>query len=437
MSFPGLSSLKPWLVAAVLAVGVGGLSPLAAGRFPAPSQLPEQSELPDPLRFFDGRVVSTPHAWTARRRPELKELFQQYMYGQLPPKPAHMQVRPTGEYLDFLGGKASMTTVTLSFGPDSPSIDVLLVLPRTAVGPVPVFLALNFCGNHAVHADPRIPLGRGWVRSNCPGCPDGHAIEEARGRQAQDWPIETIIERGYGFATVATADIDSDRADVSDGVYRWLAMKNGTPNPTADRGTLAAWAWGMQRCVDYLVSDRRVDPHGIAVVGHSRNGKTALLAAAFDERIAMAIPCQAGCGGTAPSRGVVGESVQRINTSFPHWFNGNFKQFNEHPARLPFDQNALVALMAPRPVLLSNATEDTWANPDGQFDVLRGAESVYRLLGAGGCDVTTQPPVGELVKSRLGYFIRPGKHSMNAVDWAAFLDFADVHLGKSKVGKRK
>lgn len=432
MSLRGVFSVKPWLLVTALVVSSAPAGRAAPSVFPEFAKLPANPGLPDPLVGLDGRKATTPQEWTRRRRPELKALFQHYMYGTLPAKPSQFSARITGEHLDFLGGKAILTTLTLTFDADSPQLDLMLVTPRNVPGPVPLFLSLNFCGNHAVHSDPRIPLGRGWVRSNCPGCPDGHATESARGRQAQDWPLETIIDRGYGFATIATADIDSDRAEVSDGVYHWQAGLMGVTNPTADRGTIAAWAWGLQRCVDYLVTDQRVDPHGIAVVGHSRNGKTALLAAAFDERIALAIPCQAGCGGTAPSRGVVGESVKRINTSFPHWFNARFKEFNDDPSRLPFDQNALVALMAPRPVLLSNATEDTWANPVGQFDVLRGAESVYRLLGAGGCDATSPPPEGELVKSRLGYFVRPGKHSMNAVDWAAFLDFADVHLRTAK-----
>src|SRR5213076_1668227 len=131
-------------------------------------------------------------------------------------------------------------------------------------------------------------------------------------------------------------------------------------------------------------------------------GKTALLAAAFDERIALAMPHQAGCGGTAPSRGKVGESVERINTSFPHWFDGTFKEFNQQPDRLPFDQHCLVALVAPRPVLFSNAVEDTWANPEGQFEVLRAADPVYRFLGAEGLKAKKMPEPGKLVNSTLG-----------------------------------
>ena len=155
-----------------------------------------------------------------------------------------------------------------------------------------------------------------------------------------------------------------------------------------------------------------------------------MLAGAFDERIALVVPLQAGCGGTAPSRGKVGESVQRINTSFPHWFNARFKEFNDQVDHLPFDQHCLVALAAPRPVLFSNATEDTWANPEGQFEVLQAASPTYRLLGAGGLEAQRMPEPGKLIDSKLGYFIRPGKHSMTREDWKAFLDFADKQLGK-------
>ena len=184
-----------------------------------------------------------------------------------------------------------------------------------------------------------------------------------------------------------------------------------------------------------MQTDKDIDRTRIAVVGHSRLGKTALLAGAFDERIALVIPHQAGCGGTAPSRGKVGESVKQINNGFPHWFNGTFKEFNDKPDRLPFDQNCLVALVAPRPVLFSNAVEDTWANPEGQFQVLQATDQVYRFLGVEGLGAKQMPEPGKLLDSRLGYYIRPGKHSMTAGDWKVFLDFADKHFGKP--GERK
>jgi hypothetical protein len=209
-------------------------------------------------------------------------------------------------------------------------------------------------------------------------------------------------------------------------------FKPGQTKPAEhDWGTIAAWAWGIHRAVDYLVTDKDLDKTKIAVVGHSRLGKTALLAAAFDERIALAIPLQAGCGGTAPSRGKIGESVERINTAFPHWFNDTFPKFNQQVEKLPFDQNCLVALCAPRPVLFANAEEDSWANPAGQFEVLKAAEPVYRLLDTGGLDADAMPPLEKLVDSTLGYYLRPGKHSMTQGDWKVFLDYADKHFGRT------
>ncbi len=402
---------------------------LVAAPFPAPADLPSHPGLPDPLRMLSGEQVKTRRDWERKRRPELRQLFQHYMYGELPPPGEPARFTTVGLHADFLDGLGTVRFIRIDCGaPASVGIDLMLVTPNATRRRVPVFLAMNFCGNHAVTTDPRVPLTRGWLYNSCKGCTNNLATDASRGGQAQDWPIAEILRRGYAFATFCSTDIDSDRGDVSDGVRAAVDAALGRPIQAADRGTIAAWAWGFHRCVDYLMTDPRIDRRRIAAVGHSRNGKTALLAAAFDERIALAIPHQAGCGGTAPSRGTVGESVQRINTAFPHWFNGAFKQFNTHTARLPFDQHSLVAMMAPRPVLLSNAEDDQWANPSGQFEVLQAAEPVYRLLGAGGLDATTQPPNGTLVRSRLGYYIRAGKHSMTAGDWGVFLDFADTHF---------
>jgi hypothetical protein len=423
---------------AVLRRGVTGaliaptLAAFAGGPFLEVSELASQKQLPDPLVMFNGERVTSRQQWFRDRRPELKGLFQHYMYGEIPPKPEKIQFTTNLKDANFLGGKGTLKLVTISFGTSSaPSIDLMLVVPNARRGPAPVFLTMNFCGNHALVEDPRIPLTRGWLYSNCQGCSNNQATGAARGADAKDWPVADILRRGYALATFCSTDVDSDRANVSDGVHAWLAVQrtgSATNSLPHDRGCIAGWAWGFHRCVDYLVSDADFDARRIAAVGHSRNGKTALLAAAFDDRIALAIPHQAGCGGTAPSRGKIGESVTRINTSFPHWFNAEFKKFNDQPEKLPFDQHCLVALMAPRPVLLSNAQEDQWANPSGQFEVLRAADPVYRLLKAGKLDAEQMPPNGRLVDSPLGFFIRPGKHSMNQDDWMIFMAFADRNL---------
>jgi (4-O-methyl)-D-glucuronate---lignin esterase len=381
-------------------------------------------ELPDPLVMNDGTPVNTRKDWEQKRRPELKALFQQEMYGQLPPKPKKVDFEVGREHADFLGGKAVLKPVTVSFGSlEAPRIDLLVIAPNDKKKH-PTFLVLNFCGNHAIIDDARVPLTRGWMYPSCKGCTNNHATDAARGAQAKDWPVEEIIRRGYALATFCNTDVDSDRANVSDGVYKWLDPSA----PPHNRGSIAAWAWGFHRAMDYLVMDKSIDAKRVAALGHSRNGKTALLAAAMDERFALAIPHQAGCGGTAPSRGKVGESVKKINDSFPHWFNTAFKKYNEAPEKLPFDQNCLAALMAPRPVLFSNAVEDQWANPSGQFEVLKAAEPVYKLLKAGSLDAEKMPELGKLVNSKLGYFIRPGQHSMTREDWMVFLEFADKQL---------
>jgi len=379
-----------------LLLAVGAL-PAAAADFPPVDKLPAQAGLPDPLVMFDGAKVTTKEQWEQQRRPELKQLFQHYMYGYLPPPPAKVSYKVEREDKAALNGKATLKEISIDVGMNVPPFQLLLLVPNQRKGPVPAFIGLNFGGNAKVLSEP------------------------------ETWSPDQIIERGYALATMHRDNVSPDNAKSAD--HLWLKFGNqGAERSATDWATITAWVWGLQRGLDYLLTNKDIDPKRIAVVGHSRLGKTALLAAALDERFALAIPSQAGCGGTAPSRGKVGESVTRINTSFPHWFNGNFKRFNDSTERLPFDQHCLAALVAPRPVLFSNAVEDTWANPVGQFEVLQAADPVYRFLGAGGLDARQQPEPGKLIDSKLGYYIRPGKHSMTRADWKVFLDYADKQM---------
>ena len=407
---------------------IGGSAALAD--FPDVAQLPSRPEIPDPLVMFNGERVTTREQWFQKRRPELKALFQYYMYG-FAPEPVKVKSKVEREDRQAFGGKATLKEVTLAFGPpETPRIHLLLVVPNGRRGPAPAFVGLNFCGNHAVVKDPAVRLPSVWMYPNRVGVKNNRATDAGRGTQVDVWAIEQSIDRGYAVATFYSGDVDPDRADVRQGIQPHFRKPGQAEPGPHDWGTIAAWAWGLSRALDYLITDRDVDKDHVAVVGHSRLGKAAILAAALDERFALAIPLQAGCGGTAPSRGKVGESVKQINDRFPHWFDATFKEFNDCPDRLPFDQNCLVALVAPRPVLFSNAVEDQWANPAGQFEVLKAADPVYRFLGVEGLEAAEMPPPGKLVASCLGYFIRPGKHSMTAEDWRAFLDFADRHFGK-------
>ncbi len=389
------------------------------------TDLRSQTNFPDALLTESGTRITSKSKWEKQRRPELLSLFAHYMYGQMPPKPTGFKATVDATYADALGGKATLKLVTLRLGGEgAPEQHLMVVLPNKAKGRVPLFLGLNFYGNHQVLMDPRVPLPNGFVPKST-NTPANLASEKDRGAQLSMWSVEETIDQGYGFATFYNGDVEPDDRDSKAGIRAWYERKQ--PGKY-DWGAVAAWAWGFHRAMDYLVQDPKVDAKRIAAVGHSRNGKATLLAGATDTRIAVMIPLQAGCGGTAPSRSQVGESVKRINTSFPHWFNAQFKQFNDQPEKLPFDQHCLIALCAPRPVLLPNAVEDTWANPAGQFELLKLANPVYALYGKDGLETQTMPENGVLSNGRLGYFIRPGKHSMRAEDWVVFRAYADKWL---------
>ncbi|MDB5385100.1 MAG: hypothetical protein JWM11_746 [Planctomycetaceae bacterium] len=403
---------------------------LFAADLPDASQLPSRPQLPDPLVMLSGEKITTPAQWNEMRRPELKQLFQHYMYGYFPAPPDKITAVVEVQDEKYFGGKATKKQVTITYHPQAPKINVLLIVPNHRTRKAPVFVGINFCGNHTVVKDSQIPLPTTWIYKSCPGCEKERATDAGRGGQVDVWNAEQTIDRGYALATFYNGDLDPDQNDFTDGVHPHYFKAGQTKPGPQDWGAIAAWAWGAHRVVDYLHMNPDIDTDRIALVGHSRLGKATLLAGAFDERIDLLIPHQAGCGGTAPSRGKIGEPVHRINTVFPHWFNDEFPKFNDHTDRLPFDQHCLVGLCAPRPVLFSNAVEDTWANPDGQFEMLQAATPVYRLLGVEGLAPNSRPEIGKLIDSKLGYFVRAGKHSMNLEDWQAFWAFADKHFGK-------
>ena len=403
--------------------------PAIPADFPPPDKLPSKPELPDPTVMFDGTKVTTKEQWETKRRPELKELFQHYMYGRYPAKPEKVTAKVLFEDAKAFGGKGTLREVEVTFGPpDWPKIYLLVAVPNGKT-PAACFVGPNFGGNHLLTADDRVRVPTAWMYPNYPGVKDNKATAEGRGKGADTWPLEQAITRGYAVATFYSGDIQPDRPGVDEGMR--ATVRTGDVKPAGDEtATIMWWAWGVHRAVDFLVTDKSIDAKRLAVVGHSRLGKTALLAGAFDDRLAVVIPHQAGCGGSGPSRATnpKAEKVDRINTSFPHWFCGHFKTFNDDTTKLPFDQNGLVAICAPRPVLFTNAEEDQWANPPGQFDVLRAANPAYKLLGVEGITAEQPPESGKLLDTCLGYWIRPGKHAMTPDDWKVFLDYADKWL---------
>ena len=382
--------------------------------------------LPDPLLTIDGDPVANAADW-ANRRGEILSLFETHVYGRTP---GTVDVRSrVMEEAEASGGRGLRRQVRVYFTPElRPYMDVLMYIPRTS-GPCPMFVGLNFQGNHTVQDDPEIILSDEWMREKGEGVEDHHSTAKARGTSASRWAVSSIVERGYGVASIYCGDLDPDHDDGYQNGVHPLFFGNGKTKPDEDEwGTIGAWAWGLSRALDYFETDEDIDASRVAVMGHSRLGKTALWAGAQDERFAIVISNDSGCGGAALSRRRFGETVGRINDSFPHWFCDNFRQYNENEDDLPVDQHMLIALAAPRPVYVTSAEDDGWADPKGEFLGARFADPVYRLLGTDGLEAETMPGIHEPVMSRIGYHIRAGGHDVTDYDWDRWMDFADKHL---------
>lgn len=388
-------------------------------------------EVPDVLTRFEGGKVKSEKAWVKKQRPAILERFTNQVYGKVPGKMDISEVKVWETTNDVLNGLGRRKQLSLFFTKDQKNLEVnvLMYLPKTSEK-VPVFVGYNFTGNHAVFNDPAIRLTESWVPNNpSVGIVNNRVTEQSRASASSRWPVDEILKAGYGLVTIYYGDVDPDKNDFNDGIHPFFYHEGQTTPGKDEWGAIAAWAWGLSRVMDYLETDPSVDAKKVAVLGHSRLGKAALWAGATDKRFAMVISNESGCGGAALSKRIYGETVEIINTSFPHWFCDNFLQYNGKENLLPVDQHMLLALIAPRPLYVASAEGDPWADPKGEFLSAKYASAVYELLGTDGLPVKEMPEVNSPVMGRIGYHIRSGKHDLNIYDWQQYIKFADKHFG--------
>jgi hypothetical protein len=366
--------------------------------------------LPDVLTAADGRKITTYDEWKRIRRPEILELFRKHVYGRVPATPYQKRFKVVNEYPKAMDGAATLKQIDIiiTAGGKSLTIHLVLFVPNKVPKPVRTFLLI--CNRSSENIDP------------------------TRKTKSEFWPAEEAISRGYGIAAFYNADVDPDENDgFKDGIHGLL---DGGKRPPDAWGTIAAWAWGASRCMDYFEIDKDVAYDKIAVIGHSRGGKTALWAGAEDERFAIACSNESGCGGATLSRrqNKEKETVAKINKHFPHWFNETFKTYNGREEALPVDQHMLIALIAPRAVCVASADHDLWADPRGEYISVVLAGPVYRLFGKQGLGESLEmPAIGvPLHGDGAHYHIREGKHYLTIFDWKCYLDFADKNFGKAK-----
>jgi len=383
-------------------------------------------ELPELLQLENGGKVENVQQWEKQRRPELIELFASRIYGHTPANKIDVTYEVVTDNSNAMGGKATARQVRFIFsnGSEKREAILLLYLPNDAKGKVPVFVAYNFKGNHSTTNDITVLYS-----------PMFHLVKEpehsdwVRGNQANRWPYEMIIDRGYAIATMCYHDIFPDDPKFKERSIIPLFPGYDPQNSTPDEWqAIGAWAWGSSRIVDFLETQEEIDSNKIAIMGHSRQGKAALWAGAQDERFKVVISNNSGCGGAALFRREYGETIDIINSSFPHWFCENFREYNKREQSLPVDQHQLIALIAPRKAYVASAKEDQWADPRGEFLSTYHAGPVYRLYGLSTIESNEMAELHTPIIRDVGYHIRAGKHDVTEYDWERYMDFADMHF---------
>lgn len=387
--------------------------------------------LPEVLLCKDGSMVATRKKWENERRQELLDFFSTYVYGKVPQIKESLKWEIVRTDYSALGGRAIRREIKIwpLKSNNEYFLNVQMYLPLSAKDePVPLFLAIALLPNYTVCSDPDVPMPDSILIA------DGKRVKAyRRGEKVDFWQLEMILSKGYGLATFCHQDFTPDTEKDFVNGFPSLFYRPGQYYPYPDEwGAISMWAWQMSRVLDYVLTDKMIDSKKVIAIGHSRLGKTALWAAVQDQRFAMAVSNNSGCGGAAISKRCYGETVEAINRQYPQWFCGNFKQFNNREKYLPVDQHELIALMAPRPVYVASAEEDRWADPKGEFIGAKEASSAYHLYGLNGLECDAMPALNSpVLDGYIGYHYRKGKHTITAFDWDQYLKFADRHFKKT------
>jgi hypothetical protein len=382
--------------------------------------------LPDALTLANGKHVKDAKTWTEKRRPEIVKLFEENEYGRAPGRPAGMTFDVFDKGTPAFDGKGIRKQVTIYFSADKngPKMDLLVYVPAGAAKPAPLLLNISFSANSTTVADPGIKPGEVWGR-------DKKRAPAPAGSSFGRINVPRLLEAGFGFATVYYGDIDPDfLGGVPLGV-RALYLKPGQTEPAPDEwGAIAAWGWGLSGAMDYLETDPAVNARRVAIMGVSRLGKTVMWAGAHDPRFAMVIASCSGEGGAALSRRNYGETIAHLTapTRYPYQFCANYGKFANHVDQFPVDANLLVALMAPRPVLLQTGNQDFWSDPKGEFLAAVAAAPVYHLFGKQGLETDEWPAAGTPILHTIGYFMHDGGHGTIPSDWDVFLKYMQMYL---------
>ena len=375
--------------------------------------------LPDPLILANGQRVRDAETWFTKRRPEIVQLVEANMHGRMPDRPKDMSFDVFDKATPALDGTARRTQVTVYFSADKagPRMDLLMYVPAAASKPVPLLLCLGFGANSGAVEDPGIKVGEVWNRER-------KKVPATAGRSFGRLPVAELMARGFGVATIYYGQIEPDFPDGAQYGVRGSIH--------SDWGAIGAWAWGLSRALDYLETDKLVDAKRVAIYGVSRLGKTVLWAGARDPRFAAVIASCSGEGGASLSRRYYGETIKHLNTNYGYQFSESYRKFGEHPDRLPVDAHMLLALIAPRAVLLNTGDQDRWSDPKGEFLAAVAAEPVYRLLGKQGLGTDQWPSPGQAILHDIGYHMHAGGHGSLPGDWEFFYKFLEMHLRPSR-----